>query len=102
MLECFLKTIRYYSQHQKSDKTPRIVYADLESLIKRIDGCKYNSEKSSTAKVGEHIPFGYSISRIWKFNGIENKYNKYRNEDCLKKFWEFLRGHAMKINNFEK
>ena len=89
-------------QYRKSDKTPSIVYADLESLIKRTDGCKYNSENSSTNKVGEHMPFLRSISTIWTFDAIENNYNKYRNEDSMKKFCEFLREHAMKIINFEK
>ena len=37
----------------KSDKTPFIIYADLESLIKKIDNCKNNLEKSSTTKIGE-------------------------------------------------
>ena len=34
------------NQYQKSDKTPSIIYADFESLIKRIDGYEKNSEKN--------------------------------------------------------
>ena len=30
---------------QKSDKAPFIIYADLECIIERIDGCKNNPEK---------------------------------------------------------
>ena len=33
--------------HQKSDKVPFNIYADLESLIQKIEGCKNNPEKSS-------------------------------------------------------
>ena len=33
------------NQYRISDKKPSIIYADLESLIKRIDGCKNNFEK---------------------------------------------------------
>ena len=29
----------------KSDKMPYIIFADLKSLIKEIDGCANNSEK---------------------------------------------------------
>ena len=36
-------------------KTPFIIYADLESLIEKIDGCKNNPENSSTTKVGEYL-----------------------------------------------
>ena len=32
----------------KSDKTPFIIYADLETLIENIDGCKNKLEKSFT------------------------------------------------------
>ena len=35
-----------FNQHHKSDKTPLINYADLECLIKKIDKCKNNPEKS--------------------------------------------------------
>ena len=30
------------------------------------------------------MPFGYSLSMIWTFNCIENKYNKFRGKDCMK------------------
>ena len=51
-------------QFQKFDETPFIIYLDLESLVEKIDGCKNNSEMSSTAKVGEHILSGVSMSTI--------------------------------------
>ena len=35
---------------------PYIIYADIESLIKKTDGCANNPEKSSTTKITEHIP----------------------------------------------
>ena len=35
------------------------VYAHLLSLIRIIEECKTIFEKSSTAKVGDHIPCGY-------------------------------------------
>ena len=49
----------------KSDKMPCIIYADTESLIRKIDLWANNPEKSSTTKKGEHILCGYSISTIW-------------------------------------
>ena len=39
----------------KSDKMPYIIYADIESLVKKLDGCANNPENSSTTKIGEHI-----------------------------------------------
>ena len=88
-------------EYQKSDKAPFIIYADLECKIAKIDGCKYNPENSSTTKVSEHIPSGFSISTISLLKSMENK-DVYRCKDCMKKFCESLREHAMKIINFEK
>ena len=31
-----------FNQYKKSDKAPFIIYADLECIIEKIDGCKYN------------------------------------------------------------
>ena len=41
-------------------------------------------------------------STISSFRSIENKHDIYRGKDCLKKFCEFLREHAIKIINFKK
>ena len=39
---------------------------------------------------------------ISSYKSIENKHDVYRGEDCMKKFSEFLREHAMKIINFKQ
>ena len=41
-----------------------VIYVDLQFLIEKFDGCKSNSEKSSTTKVSEHISSGLSIPTI--------------------------------------
>ena len=61
-------------QYMMSDKMPNILYADIESLIIKIDGLAYNPENSSTTKIGQHIPFGYSMSTIWAFDHTEDKH----------------------------
>ena len=86
-----------FNQYQKSDKAPLIVYADLECIIEESDGCKNNSENSSTSKVSEYIPSGSSMSTISSFRSIENKHGAYRGKDCIKKLCKFLREHAMEI-----
>ena len=53
-----------FNQYQKSDKAPFIIYADIECIIKKIDGCKNNPETLSSSKVSEHIPSGFSTSTI--------------------------------------
>ena len=58
------KTIKIYL---KLTKVSSAIYADLESLIKKVDGCKNDPKTSSTAKVAEHIPSIYSLSTILLF-----------------------------------
>ena len=60
-----------FNQYPKSNKTSFTIYADLESLTEKTDGCKNNLEKSSTTKVGEHIPSSSSVSTISTFKSIE-------------------------------
>ena len=89
--------ISKFNQYQKSDKAPFIVYADRE----KIDGCKNNPENKAT-KVSEHTSSGFLMSTISSFISIENKHDVYRGKDCMKRFCEFLREHALKIINFKK
>ena len=42
------------------------------------------------------------MSTMSSFRSKENKHHVYRVEDCMKKFSESFREHAMKIINFEK
>ena len=42
------------------------------------------------------------MSTISAFRSIENSHDVYRGKDCMKKFGEVLREHAMKIINFKK
>ena len=92
------KTLEF-NQYQKSGTAPFIIFTDIECIIEKIDGCKNNPENSSTAKVSKHIPSVFSMSTISSFRSIEKKHDVYRVKDCMKKFCEFLREHAIKIIN---
>ena len=89
-----------FNQNQKSEKAPFVIYANLEFSIEKVDEYKNNLENLSTTKVGEHISSDFSISTISSFKSIKSKHGVYR--DCMKKFYEFLREHAMDVINFKK
>ena len=61
------------NEHQKSGKTPFIIYADFESLIDKIDECKNNSNKSYTTKVNEYILSNFPMSAIYRMMYTEVK-----------------------------
>ena len=60
-----------FNQYQKSGKTSFVIYADFECLVEKIDGCKNNAKNSSTTKVSNHIPSGFSVSKTSSFRNIE-------------------------------
>ena len=66
-----------FNQYQKSDKAPFIIYADLECITEKIDGCKNNPENSFTTIVSEHISPGFSMSTIYSFRRTQNRYDVY-------------------------
>ena len=68
-------------------------------MMEKIDGCKNNS---STTKLSEHVPSGFSMSTISSFRSIENKHDVYRGNGCMKRICDSLREQAMKIINFKK
>ena len=65
----------------KPDKMLYNNYSDMESLIKKIDESAHNPENSSTTKIGEHISCAYSMSIIWAFDQIKNKYTLCRGKN---------------------
>ena len=91
-----------YNQGDKSLELPFIIYADLECLLKKIDTCYNNPDLSSTTKINQHIPSGYSIYTNCSFDKSNNKLSYYRGEDCMKRFCRDLKDHATKIIDFKK
>ena len=91
-----------YNHGEKSMKLPFVIYADLECLLEKMSTCINNPNKSSTTKINKHTPSGYSIFTHCSFDESKNKLDYYRGDDCMKKFCNDLRAHAMKIINYEK
>ena len=77
------ENISKFNQNMKSDKRTCIIYADLKSLIKKINNCKKNTKKYSTRKIVEYIPCRHSMSTTRAFYNIENKHSLYRGEDRM-------------------
>ena len=83
-------------------KVPFINYVDLKSLLEKISTCHNNLEKSSTPKIKEHTPSGYSLFIHCSFDTTKNKTDYYRGKNCMQNFCLDLRQHATKMINYEK
>ena len=81
---------------------PFIIFADLESLLEKMNTCHNNPEKSSTTKINKHTPSGSSLFTHCSFDTTKNKLDYYRGKNCMKNFYLDLIEHATKIINYEK
>ena len=50
-----------YNHREKSMKALFIIYADLESLLEKMNTFYDSPQKSSTTKINKHAPSGYSL-----------------------------------------
>ena len=73
-----------YNYGEKSMKVPFIIYADLESLLEKMNTCHNNPEKSSTTKINKHTPSGYLLFTHCSFDTTKNKLDYYRDKNCMK------------------
>ena len=55
------KNILKYNDGEKSMKAPFIIYADIESLLEKIDTCHSNPRHSSASKINKCAASGYSL-----------------------------------------
>ena len=76
-----------FNQYEKSNKAPFTIYADLKCITEKTDGFKNNPEEQ----------FKNDLRTIKSFRSIKNKHGVHRGKDCMKKFCQSLREHAMNI-----
>ena len=79
-----------YNQGKKSMKVLFTIYAELESLLEKMNTSHNNPKKSSTTKINKHTPSGDSLFTHCSFHTTKNKFDL------------DLREHATKIINYEQ
>ena len=72
------------------------------TLLKKINTCSNNSDKSYTEKKSMHKPSGYSLVKYCSFDKSKNERKYYRVEECMKIFCKDLKDQSMKIISHEK
>ena len=80
------KNILKYNHGEKYMKVPFIVYADTESLLKKMDAYRSNPGNLSTTKIIKHTASGYSLFTHCSFANTKNKHNCNKGKDCMKNF----------------
>ena len=86
-----------FNSNEKSLHMPHIIYADLEVLFRKIESCQPNPENSYTEKKNVHIPSGFALHLLRKYD--ENLISCYRDIDCMQKFARAIKIMATMIIN---
>ena len=91
-----------------SEKAPFAIYADFESLIKPMDYCDPDPNKSYTKKYQKHEPISFSYYILCSIDGVYKsilrKYTKTKPEDtdAMDVFIKWLEGDVKAIANIEE
>ena len=91
-----------YNYGVQSTKVPFIIYADLESSLEKMNTCHNNPEKSSTTKINEHTPSGYSLFTHCSFDTTDFRENATKIINHEKKEMIPLTKEEKKMHNEQK
>ena len=96
-------TILKFKNYHMSEKVPFMIYADTESLTKKIQSCEADPEKSYTKKYQKHelISFSYYI-KCFDDMVYEPVMRSYTGPDASKIFMEWLEKDIKIIANIPK
>ena len=83
------KSIKFIN-HKKQLKAPWVIYADFESIIKKIEGPIQSTNKSFTHKSSIQEACGFCL-RVVRSDGFSTEPLLYRGEDCIQVFLEELK-----------
>ena len=78
-----------FKNFHKQMKAPYVVYADFESIVKKIHTCEPDDKKSFTVKTEKHEPCGFSYVVVRSDGQTKVPYT-YRGEDAVYAFLRYL------------
>ena len=85
-----------FKNYHKQMKSPYVVYADFECVLKKIHGCKPSPQASFTVKTEKHEPCGFAYIIVRSDGVIYGPFN-YRGEDAAFVFLNWLQQHERQI-----
>ena len=97
-----------FNKFHHSEKAPFVIYADFESLIKPMDNCNPDPNKSYTKKYQKHEPISFSYYILCSIDGVYKpvlrKYTQTKPEDAnaIDVFIKWLEEDVKAIANIEE
>ena len=91
-----------YNYGEKPLKVSFVIYAHVKFVLIKGQSYQNNPNESYTERKSMHKPCDYALSLICSFDSKENRYNRYRGRDCIKRFCSDLKELGTKIINHEQ
>ena len=85
-----------FTNHHKQMKSPYVVYADFECVLKKIEGCHPAPNSSYTVKTEKHEPCSFSYIAVRSDGKGFGPYT-YRGEDAVYMFLVWLQNHEREM-----
>ena len=95
------KSLLEFQNWHRQMKVPFVIYADFESIIKKIEGPSLDPNKSNTQKTQIHEACGFSYIVV-RLDGLVKKPVLYRGPDATEKFLQYLGEEEETIKEFCK
>ena len=86
----------YFKNFNNAIKQPVVIYADFETICKKIEH-KHNSKKSSSTEFIEQVPCGYCFKVVSDYENLNMGLELYRGENCVEHFLNKLIDYGNKI-----
>ena len=90
-----------YNNGEKTLKAQFEIDLDIECILKKVHSCQNNFGKSYTERKAEHELSGWSMVVKCSSDATKNKYDYYRETDCIKMLCKKFGDRAMEIINYE-
>ena len=79
-----------FVNHKNQLKAPWVIYADFESIIRKIEGPMKSTDESFTHKSSIHEVCGFCLRAV-RSDGLSTEPVLYRGQDCIQVFLEQLK-----------
>lgn len=86
-----------FSNFQKQIRVPFVIYADFECLLKPLDNCLPDPEKSWHLKTYKHEPYSCGYYLKCSFDNNISKFCLFRGKQCIREFLDSLENEVKVI-----
>ncbi|XP_048488462.1 uncharacterized protein LOC125491183 isoform X1 [Plutella xylostella] len=91
-----------FKNYERKQNMPFVIYADLETMLVKYEGCENDPNIASTSTLQRHVPIAFAYQIVCTLDDSYDKFVSYRGVDCIARFIECLNRDVRKIHKVLK